>query len=192
MAITDIISTLLPSFAVDTVAIFDQDYNQLFRNARSIKAVVKEQTKIMEHPVETGIIITDHRIVLPIEIELTVILSSFDYQQVYKRIKQYYLNGTLLVVQTRSDIYDNQLIESMPHEEDPTLYDALTISLNLKQVIFVAPQYGVVPKQPSNNNTAKRGTQQATAATPKQTTYLGNIADGIKNFFSRTPAGAKS
>ena len=50
----NIISTLLPSYATDTVAIFDQDYNQLFRNARAIKAVVKEQSKVMEHPVESG------------------------------------------------------------------------------------------------------------------------------------------
>ncbi len=30
----------------------------------------------MEHPVESGIIITDHRIILPVEIELSLILTS--------------------------------------------------------------------------------------------------------------------
>ena len=172
MALTNIISTLLPSFAVDQVAVFDQDFTQLFKRARSLKAVVKEQAKVMEHPVESGAVITDHRIILPVEIELTLILSSSDYQDVYKSIRQYYLNGTLLVIQTRSDIYQNQLISSMPHEEDPTQYDALALALSLKQVIFVTAQYGVLPKAPKNSNTVKRGTQQGTPATEDQGTAL--------------------
>ena len=180
MALLDVINTLLPTFAVDQVAVFTQDFTQVFRTARPLKCVVKEQTKLMEHPVETGIIITDHRIVLPIEIELTLLLASSDYQEVYENIKQYYLNGTLLVVQTRSDIYTNQLIESMPHEEDPNQYNIIPLVLNLKQVIFVTPQYGVIPKQPSNGNTVKRGTQQGTTAAPKQQTYFAGILDFFK------------
>ncbi len=45
------------------------------------------------------------------------------------------------MVQTRSDIYDNQIIESMPTRRDPTQYDVLTVDLNLKQVQFVTAQY---------------------------------------------------
>jgi len=162
MAIGGIINTLLPAFALDYVAVFDQNYNQLFTQARAIKAVVKEQSKVMEHPVESGAIITDHRIVLPIEIDLSLILASHDYQAVYNSIKQYYLNGTLLVIQTRSGIYTNQLISGLPHEEDPTMYNALTVALSLKEVILISAQYNVTPKNPTNSNTTNRGTQQGT------------------------------
>lgn len=184
MALTDIISTLLPSFAVDTVAVFTQDFEQLFKQARALKAVVKEQAKVMEHPVESGIVITDHRVILPIEIELTLILASSDYQNVYKSIRQYYFNGDLLVVQTRSDIYYNNLIASMPHEEDPTQYDVIPLILNLKEVLFVTAQYGVVPKQPKNTNTVKRGTQQGKTAPASQDSAASQIYDGIKGLFS--------
>lgn len=171
----NIISTLLPSFAIDYVAIFSQDYQQLFREARAIKAVVKEQSKVMEHPVESGAIITDHRIILPVEIELSLILASADYQSVYKQIRQYYFNATLLVVQTRSGIYENQLISGLPHEEDPTMFDALAIALTLKQVLFVTAKYGVVPKHASNSPTVNRGTQQGT---PPQNTLSQTIFEG--------------
>jgi len=177
--IVNTISTLLPSYATDIVAVFDQNYNQLFRDARAIKAVVKEQAKVMEHPVESGAIITDHRIILPVEIDLSLILSSADYQDVYSSIKQYYLNATLLIVQTRSGIYTNQLISGLPHEEDPTMYDALTLALSLKEVIMVTPQYAT-PRHPSNTNTTNRGTQQTTPATASQTTTAQNIAYGIQ------------
>lgn len=182
MSVGNLISAILPSFAVDSVAVFTQDFTQVFKKARAMKAVVKEQSKLMEHPVESGIVITDHRIILPVEIELTLILSSYDYQSVYKSIKQYYLNGTLLVVQTRSDIYENQLIASMPHEEDPSQYDVIPLILNLKQVQFVTAEYGVVPKAPKNTNTTKRGTQQTTPAPANQASAARQAFDGTGAF----------
>lgn len=165
-----IIDAVLAGFAVDYVAVFDSDYNQVFKQARAIKAVVKEQAKLMSHPVESGAIITDHRVVLPVEIELSLILQAPDYQDVYKIIRQYYLNGTLLLVQTRSGIYENQLIASMPHQEEPDQYDIFTLALSLKEVQLVTAQYAVIPKDPTNASTVKRGTQQGTTpAATKQT-----------------------
>lgn len=159
-----IIDDLLPNLAIDQVAVFDQNFNQVFPEARPIKAVVKEQSKLMEHPIETGAIITDHRVILPVEIELSLILQSPDYENVYKTIRSYYMNATLLTVQTKSGIYDNQVIASMPHEEDPAQYNALIIALSLKQIQIVSAQFGVTPKKPSNSTTVKRGTQQGTTA----------------------------
>jgi|GEM_PF-618098 len=187
MALRDVIRTLVPTVAVDSVAVFNQDFEQLFKNARALKAVVKEQAKLMEHPVENGSIITDHRIVLPVEIELTLILSSEAYQDVYKSIRQHYVNGDLLVVQTRSDIYSNQLISSMPHEEDPSQYNAIALILNLKQVQFVTAQFGVIPKQPKNSNTVKLGVQQGKTASTAEGSSLFNVfkkgGSFVKNLF---------
>jgi hypothetical protein len=166
----NIINTLLPSAAVDAVAIYDQNYNQLFQQAKSIKVVVKENSKLMEHPLETGSILTDHRIILPTEIEMSLVLSSTDYTDVYKSISQYYYNATLLIVQTRAAIYANQLIEAIPHEEDPNMYDALTIALSLKQILLVSAQYAPAPKYSSNTSTQNRGTQQGIPANAQQTT----------------------
>ena len=173
------IDGFIPSFASDTVAIFTQDYTQLFKNARAIKANVKEEAKVMEHPIETGATIVDHRIILPTEIELSLILLSIDYQTVYHQIRDYYYNSTLMIVQTRSGSYPNQLIQSMPHEEDPTQYDVLTLVLNLKQVQFAVAQYGTTPKNPSNVNTSNRGTQQGTPATDSQSGSIAGIESGL-------------
>jgi hypothetical protein len=179
----NIINTLLPSSAVDTVAIFDQNYNELFNQAKSIKAVIKEQSKLMEHPIETGAIITDHRIIMPIEIDLSLILASSDYQDVYKSIRQYFFQATLLIVQTRAGIYQNQIISALPHEEDPNMYDALTIALSLKQVLYVIAQYTNVPKYPANASTIDRGQQQGTPANTKQTSVAFQGFSSAANYF---------
>jgi hypothetical protein len=158
-SVTNFISSL---YAFDQVAVFTQDYVQVFRSARTIKATVKEEAKVMEHPVETGATIVDHRIILPVEIELSLILTPTDYQNTYDKIKEAYLNSTLFIVQTKSGIYENQLIQSMPHDESPDNYNTILIALNLKQVIFVTAQYGTTPKNASNTNTTNRGVQQGT------------------------------
>lgn len=178
-----IINTLLPSFAFDTVAVFTQTYEQIFRDARAIKAVVKEQAKVMEHPIENGAVITDHRIILPVEIELFLILSPKSYQDTYKAIRSYYLNGTLLVIQTRTGIYENQLISSMPHEEVPEQYDAISLNLSLRQAQFVAPEGNVTPANPSDTTTVERGQQGISSANATQ------IALSIAVFQSYNLAG---
>lgn len=174
--IANLATSVLSSFlGQDTVAVFTQDFTQIFRNARAIKAVVKEQAKVMEHPVESGAIITDHRIILPTEIELSLILTPATYRETYDQINQYYLEGTLLIVQTRSGIYVNQLIHSMPHEEDTNLFNTITLALGLKEVQFVTAKYTTTPRNPKNGNTKQRGAQQATPATGPQSSVLDDI-----------------
>lgn len=163
-----LIDTLLPSFAFDTVAVFDQDFNQIFKEARAIKAVVKEQAKVMEHPIETGAVITDHRVILPVEIELSLILKPANYQDTYKVIRSYYLNSTLLVVQTKTAIYENQLISAIPHEETPDLYDAIALTLSLRQALFVTPAGGISPENPTDTTTVDRGQQGISSANATQ------------------------
>jgi hypothetical protein len=163
-----IIDTLLPSFAFDAVAVFNQDYEQLFRDARSIKAVVKEQSKVMEHPLETGAVIADHRIVLPVEIELSLILTPASYQDTYKAIRSYYLNGTILIIQTRTGVYENQIIESIPHEETPEQYDAISLTLSLRQALFVIPENTITPLNPTDSTTVDRGQQGISNANATQ------------------------
>lgn len=159
----NILETLLPTHAYDSVAVFNQSFEQVFPRARAIKAVIKEEAKVMEHPLETGATIVDHRIILPVECELTMMLQAADYQDTYRLIKQLYLNGDLLIVQTKSSVYYNQLIASMPHEENPEQYDALTLELGLKEAQFATTRFNYVPSNPKQSSTVNRGTQQPQA-----------------------------
>jgi hypothetical protein len=174
------LDVLLPTKAYDQVAVFDQDFNQVFPRARPIKAIVKEEAKVMEHPLETGATIVDHRIILPIEIELSLVLQFADYQDAYNQIKQFYLNATLLIVQTKSGVYPNLLIAAMPHEETPEMYDALAVSLKLQEAQFATTTNQFANKNPSQASTVNRGNQQPlTPPTTPDRSYLLNVS-GIK------------
>jgi len=168
---------------IDVVGIYNDRFEQLFESARALKATVKEDSKLMEHPVETGATITDFSIILPIEIELSLIASGVEaYRAVYAQIKQAFTARTVLAVQTYTGLYRNMLIQSMPHEEDPALADAIAIALKLKEVLIVEAQYAALParkvRNPANASTVDRGQQQPQAAT---TSRAASVLFGIFN-----------
>lgn len=151
------------------VAIFDEDFKQILTTVNIVDVKVQEDARNMEHPVEDGTIITDHRIILPVEIDLTLILNTTDYPSVYSQIQGLYYGGVLLTIQTRTTIYENQMITSLPHSETSELYSGVALSLSLRQVLIVSAQYNITPKYPSDSNTVERGTQQGTTANQNQT-----------------------
>jgi hypothetical protein len=164
-----LLDSLLPNAAADAVAIFNNAFSQVFRMARPIKAVVKPSSKLMEHPVETGAVIVDHQIINPIEIELSLLLTSLDYTNTYKTMEGVFKNGQLLSVQTRTGVYNNMIIEEFPSEEDPNMFDIIALAMRLREAQFVTARYGIAPRRPANSTTVQRGEQQATDANAGQT-----------------------
>ena len=79
-----------------------------------MKATVRETSKVMEHPVETGIMLSDHHIINPVEIDIPLIVTSSstgllgallgnlatNYAATYAQIRQAFYNATPLTVKT--------------------------------------------------------------------------------------------
>lgn len=156
-----------PTGAQDVVAVLDSKFRQVFAKARAIKATIVRASKAMEHPLETGATITDHRIVLPVNIELSMILASDDYRAVYQQVRDLFNRGDLLTVQTRVDSFASMLIEKMPHDETPEMFDGVALALSLKEAQFVQPQFSALKvAQPKDSTTVKKGQQQPTDSPP--------------------------
>jgi hypothetical protein len=155
MAINDlaivegIVGLILSTAAVDTVAVFDSSFTQLFPNARPLQDTVRENSRVMDHPLESGQLISDYKVILPIEIELPVIVTSAYYLNTYQQIKAAYLSSELLTVQTRAASYSNMIISEMPRQEDPEKYNAITILIRFRQVQVVQPSTTGTPANPN-------------------------------------------
>lgn len=175
---------LYASDAVDVVGVFDEDFNQLFPDARAIRALVREGSKLMRHPVESGVTITDHRILNPNEVQLSVILRPENYTDTFQDIRAKYLEAKVLSVQTKTGSYSNMLIEDMPHDETSDMADTVAIGLKLTEVQFVTAQYAQLPekqvKKKSNASTVKTGQKQASTPTPKQNSAAYDLIYGSK------------
>ena len=166
--------------AQDVVAVLDGSFKQVFQKARAIKATILRGSKAMEHPLETGATITDHRIILPVVIDLSLILSTADYRAVYQQVRELFNRGQLLTVQTRVDSFPSMLIEKMPHEETPEMVDGVSVALSLKEALFVQPQFSALTvakvAQPKDASTVKKGQQQPTESPPaRKSSVLGSF-----------------
>lgn len=148
----------------DTIAVFNSEtLAQVFPTARPIKCSVRETSKTMEHPAETGIIIGDHRIINQTEIDIPLLINAQNYDIAYSDIKNLYLNGTLLLVQTRLTVYGNMIIVDLPDEETADMYDAVTLNLHLKEVLFVPSPSTYDPADAQNDDTIPEGQQKPSA-----------------------------
>lgn len=178
------VNLLTSSIQGDAVAIFDaESFEQVFSGARSLRANVRETSRVMDHPLETGVTISDHFIINPNEIEISALIPSVYYNSAYQDIKEAFLNKTLLSVQTKADVYTNMIVAEMPHEENPELFDVLVQGIRLKEIIYVAPtsittinKTGQAPTVPSNYspvNPKNANTLQRGQCTAKDPTGLG-------------------
>lgn len=170
----------IASSSQDVVGVFDQvSFKQLFPSARSIKAKVTETSAVMSHPVEDGTTVTDHKVINPIEIELSCIIATADYKAVYESIKTVFKDSTLLVVQARSGSYRSMIISAMPHDEDPEFFESLTIAIKLIEVKFAKFTQGGRVTQPKSakhsdsKDTGKKQPTDAKAADKKQSVLYG-------------------
>lgn len=158
--------------AQDVVAVFDDAGNQLFADARSVRAVINERAKPATHPVETGGTIGDNVVDLPTTIELSVILRPGGFRDTYQQIKAAYKARNLLSVQTKTDTYDNMLLHDFPHDETPEMFNTVAVGIKLTEFILVEPQYAQLPatqvKKKANASTVQTGQQNPTPATTKQ------------------------
>lgn len=142
-------------------------FGQMFVHARPMKATIRETSKVMEHPVETGVVLSDHHIINPVEIDIPLVISSQYYAQTFSQIRQAFINATALSIKTRVGVYSDMIIADMPHEEEPEMYDVITVALHLKQVIYVVPAanggtlVNFQPADPLNSNTTASGLQSA-------------------------------
>lgn len=175
-------STILNSITGTTEG--NAAFGQLFVNARPLKATVRETSRVMNHPVESGVILSDHHIINEVEIELPLIVTAQFYAATFSQIRQAFINATPLSVKTRVGVYSNMIIADMPHEEDAEMYDAITLALRLRQVIYILPgsnqtAQNFQPADPLNSNTVASGLQQAAALGTRLLTSAGSVASYV-------------
>lgn len=151
---------------LDVVQILDQTSGQqIFADARPIAAFVREVSKGLRYPIETGAVITDSIIIEPIEINMDMLINQDGYATVYPQIRTGRLNGILYTVQTRTGTYKNMFIEEMPHEETSEMMSSIKIHIKFVEALLVAPstngttqiQNNYSPSSPQNASTVAQG-----------------------------------
>lgn len=151
------------------VILYTEDGEEVLENAAIISCRISDQSKLMEHPIESGAKISDHKVFEPRTIELTIALTSNGYASEYRQLFNLYRDCTIMKLQTKAQVYNNLQIESIPHEEKVETMNRMIFNVKLKEAIVVTSQFvkGTVGKtrQASNSPTVEVGQQPSTKKT---------------------------
>ena len=145
------------------VALYTDGGQEVLADAAIISCKVNDQSKLMEHPIESGAKISDHKVFEPRSMELTVALTSDGYDTEYAELFDLYRECAILSLQTKVQVYNNLQIASIPHEEKVTTMNRLIFNISLKEAIVVTPQFVASQtsyKKPADKPTAQVGQQQ--------------------------------
>jgi len=150
----------------DIIGVYDAQFSPLFGGAIVGKATVKEDAKVMEHPIESGAMVTDFFVINPVEIEIRRLLRGDTARETYQQIKEAFTAGDLLTVQTRAGSYSDMLIASISHDEPGEYMGRIDLTMLLKEAKFVSAKYAPIkPEKPKQASTKKRGEQKPKAVT---------------------------
>lgn len=170
--------------AQDLVAILDaSNYQPLFETLNPMRVTVREVSKLTKFAVEDGSPRSDHRYVEPVEIDMPLLLVD-DVRNAFETLRQVWLDGQALIVQTKVRSYPNMMIVEMPHDETPDQGASIPVAVRLQEVKVVTPEFGALPPRkvtnPAQASTAKKGHQQ-TSETPDADKKQASVLYGAFN-----------
>lgn len=116
-----------------SVTIYDSSNQEVLESCSIISCVVQDKSRLMEHPLEMGAKVVDHKVFEPIAITLQIALPVSFYEDQYQQIVQMYKDCEMLSVQTKAQIYSNLQIAAIPHEEKAETIDRLIFNLELRE-----------------------------------------------------------
>lgn len=154
------------------VILYTQDGEEVLPDASIISCRVSDQSKLMEHPIESGAKISDHKVFEPRTIDLTIALTQYGYSAEYRELFNLYRDCTIMKLQTKAQVYNNLQIASIPHEEKVETMSRLMFNIQLKEAIVVTSQFVAATsqkKRAADKQTVEVGQQ------PKRSSVLSDI-----------------
>ena len=173
------ITALIPTFSEDVVALFKKnaagDDEPILEGAHLMRVSIGEDVTFYKHPLENGRHLVDHRIIQPVTAELRIILTdrasilgaaikgSLDFEttarDIYQQMREVFIAGTFLSIQTRTTTYANQVIQAMPHEENSIVFNGVTLVVSLSEILIETSNTSFNPEDVEDSDTVDRGRQ---------------------------------
>ncbi|WP_418187320.1 phage baseplate protein [Aliarcobacter lanthieri] len=158
------------------IKFFDNDTKEeIFKSTNILTLDAKLNKQATKYQVEDGTERNNHIIEKAKEIDMSIVLTKVDESEniaSFLELLDYFNNDKLVTVQTKMNIYNNMLIEAIPHNESKDIFYGCTISMHLTEWREVKPEYGELKqeqvKDKKHSDTQKTGRQQGYEVTNTQ------------------------
>lgn len=100
-----------------------------------IDAKVNIESSLCDHPVESGALITDASIILPVKAEVSVAMPTFFAERIYEQMKDMYrLKKDKIILQTKYGLYKNLVLQNIEYELEHETVDRTKFVLTLREI----------------------------------------------------------
>lgn len=163
------------------IQILNESGEIILKNAVNIGVSVSPSKTFAKHTLENKTVIVDDQFDNPTTLTLKVILKADDYINTYKDIKQRYSNVELFIIQTKVDTYKNMYLESIPHEENPQMFNTIAMNLAFTEQLIKGADVTKITQASSQSDvsTVKAGTK---SKTDDDGTFLQRLSNKVSNF----------
>lgn len=107
--------------------------------AQPMKAFIRRETQGFTHPLEDSTTLIDHRIILPITINIPFLISRDYNNTLYEEIEQFFNSGEVVQVYTKARKNNNLYISAIPHEEVPDKFDSIVVDVTFTEIQVASP-----------------------------------------------------
>lgn len=114
---------------------------------------------MFEHPLESGAVISDHRILNPTTVSLQAYIAIND-RNTLNELNYYYLNGKPLKIRAGNNVIKNAYIYLQPFELTGSRLDKTLYSINFKEAQEITPVYVGLSNARRKSNTSRINTGQ--------------------------------
>ncbi|MBS6552950.1 MAG: hypothetical protein KH321_03290 [Clostridium sp.] len=139
---------------------------------------LEDQAKLFEHPIETGVVITDGAIFDPKRATIQAYIANDD-NTTLEELYQLYLSGAELAVRAGNKIIDKVAIASAPFEITSDILDKTPYTIALREFFEVSSTYtNLPPKKVAKKSNASRVNSGVKQAKPVKKSWLKSAVSG--------------
>lgn len=142
---------------------------------------VSIESDLCDHPIETGQVITDAAIIQPVSAELNIVMPTAFYTAIYEEVAKYYREKKKIILLTKFGVYSNMVISAMPYRLEHGTVDRPIISLKLRQIMEVRPEYEKVDiAEQGISETESRVMDDSDTMVLNQKRYTSSVGESLR------------
>lgn len=159
--------------------------NEVLTGMQVSRIAFEDNAKLFEHPIETGVVITDHEIFEPKRVVIQAYISNDD-ETTLTELEQLYLSGSPLKIRAGNKIIEKAIIASKPFEINGAIFDKTLYNIAFRGYLEVTPTYSKMPprkvQKKANASRVNSGVKQAKQI---QKSWAAGGIDSLKNLIPR-------
>lgn len=100
-----------------------------------MEAKVNVESDLCDHPIETGAVVTDASIVLPVRAEVVVVMPTFFAERIYEQMYgMFKTKKEKIILQTKYGLYKNLVLQNIEYSLEHETIDRTRFTLTLREI----------------------------------------------------------